>query len=64
MSCEFCTDEDGDPCFPIFGLAPHSHLETGGTVFDEPKEIPGFSPSKDEPTTGIWWCEHCGSGKP
>jgi len=64
MSCEYCTDPDGDPCFPMFGLAPHSHPEEGGTVFDEPQETPGFTPSKDEPTTGIWWCVHCEEGKP
>jgi hypothetical protein len=48
----------------MFGLAPHRHPEEGGTVFDESQETPGFTPSKEEPHTGIWWCIHCEEGKP
>lgn len=64
MSCEKCTDPDGDQCFPLYGLGPHSHPEEGGTLFDEVQEADGFTPDKDEPGMGIWWCPHCGSGKP
>lgn len=64
MSCEFCTDPDGDSCFPLYGLAPHYHPSEGGTILLEQQEADGFTPDKNCPGMGIWWCPHCRSGKP
>lgn len=68
MTCELCADEDGESCYPIFGVGPHSHRPgpiIGSTVLDEDQsERPGFTPSLDEPGMGTWWCPHCGEGKP
>ena len=68
MSCEHCTDEDGLPCFPTYGLAPHSHVVNNGvivgTILDDPKPVSGFTPSVTEPSMGVWWCEYCEDGKP
>jgi hypothetical protein len=25
MSCDYCTDPDGAPCFPLYGVGPHIH---------------------------------------
>ena len=62
MSCEHCTDPDGMPCFPTYGLAPHTHTKTAH-VFDT-SPTPGFTPDEDDQTQGTWWCVHCGDGKP
>lgn len=34
MSCPACTDPDGEPCHPIYGLAPHVHAWDGLTITD------------------------------
>lgn len=73
MSCEFCTDPDGAACFPIYGVGPHRHVG----VTDDPSSILGstehlpqsewptnYRENPDEPGSGIWWCPHCGDGKP
>ena len=62
MPCEMCTDPDGIACFPMYGLGPHHH-EGGGTTLTE-KSAPGFTPDPDCPGMGVWWCPHCGDGKP
>lgn len=67
MSCEFCTDPDGEPCFPQYGLGPHTHhFDEKGihTHFDEQQECPVFTPSQEEPGMGVYWCPKCGDGKP
>lgn len=71
MSCEHCTDPDGLPCFPQYGLAPHKHKPIGTasgwmvTVQSPREEWPeNFMEDPDEPGTGIYWCPHCGDGKP
>lgn len=68
-SCDMCTDPDGVPCFPIYGLGPHEHRgksTIGSTVIldDRQQEVAGFTPSTTEAGMGFWWCPHCGSGKP
>lgn len=72
MSCALCTDPDGEPCFPMYGLGPHVHavahnaprgLILGGTVLLE-QVADGFTPDPDEPGMGTWWCPVCGDGKP
>lgn len=67
MSCEFCTDPDGEPCFPQYGLGPHTHhLDERGihTSLDENQLADGFTPDRDEPGMGVYWCPHCEDGKP
>jgi hypothetical protein len=69
MACEHCTDQDGLPCYPQYGLAPHLH-GTGpgfaiGTYFKPQAVWPSnFEEDPDNPNHGTWWCEHCGDGKP
>ncbi len=62
MSCEYCTDPDGKPCFPMHGLAPHIH--TPEAIEFDTSPVVGFTPDADDPTQGCWWCPHCGDGKP
>lgn len=62
MSCEHCTDPDGEPCFPMYGLAPHRHGKTAIEFDTSP--VSGFTPDRESPTHGIWWCVHCGHGRP
>lgn len=69
MTCEFCIDPDGEPCFPIYGVAPHSHDLSNGIIGSTkilPKEQwpSNFLEDKDEPGLGIYWCPKCGEGKP
>jgi hypothetical protein len=63
MTCEFCTDPDGNPCYPIAGLAPHEHT-TKGLQFHPRDDWPdNYTPGKDDPYIGLWSCPHCGHGK-
>ena len=69
MACEYCTDPDGKPCFPQYGLAPHLH-GTGpgfpfGTFF-KPREFwpSNFQEDPESPNHGTYWCPECGDGKP
>lgn len=67
MSCKLCTDPDGAACFPLYGLGPHTHKPgpmLGSTVMDEKQEADGFTPDPACPGMGVWWCPHCGDGKP
>lgn len=71
MSCEHCTDPDGVSCFPIYGVGPHIHEGRNGnpllgrTIPLPPDEWPdNYRESKDDPGHGVWWCPHCGDGKP
>ena len=64
MSCEWCTDPDGEPCFPLYGIAPHTHDATGKTVMTPEVEIAGFTPEPAEPGMGTHWCSNCGDGRP
>ena len=62
MSCDLCTDPDGVPCFPVYGLCPHHHEDGVTTLLAQ--VAPGFTPDPENPGCGTWWCPHCGSGKP
>jgi len=65
--CEFCIDPDGNLCFPSFGIAPHVPTEPNGIrghQFVEPRPEDGFIPDPDDSTVGIYYCTHCGCGKP
>jgi hypothetical protein len=68
MSCTYCTDPDGVACFPIYGLGPHRHEGEnwiGSTVMLPKEEWPTNYLEKPEGSgQGVWWCEHCGDGKP
>ena len=66
MSCDMCIDENGEDCFPVYGLAPHSHGEGFlSTQISNSNEWPeNFTPDPDEPGMGTWSCPYCGSGKP
>lgn len=68
MSCEYCTDPDGASCFPTYGLGPHIHVTNtfgGKTVALSKEQWPSnYREDKDCPGMGLWWCEHCGDGKP
>ena len=69
MACEYCTDTDGMPCFPVYGLAPHLH-GTGpghsiGAHFKPHAFWPdNFQEDPDCPNHGVWWCPECGDGMP
>lgn len=69
MACEYCTDPDGQPCFPIFGVGPHKCFwKIPGAVIgqSEPiqKEQWPDNYQETEPGMGIYWCPECGEGKP
>lgn len=67
MTCEFCTDENGECWAPMYGLGPHTHRPgdmIGSTVLAPQQEAPGFTPDPKEPGMGTWWCSHCMEGKP
>lgn len=65
--CEYCTDPDGNLCFPTYGLAPHRPTEPNGIrghEFIEPTHEDGFVPDPESPTHGTYYCTHCAHGKP
>ena len=70
MPCAHCTDPDGEPCFPSYGVAPHvCHFKIGrpmgGSVFLPESDWPdNFKPDPDNPGCGTYWCPKCGHGKP
>lgn len=65
MSCEYCTDPDGAACFPLYGVAPHTHDVLGRTIPAPRDQWPGnFREDKDCPGMGLYWCQYCGDGKP
>lgn len=63
MTCKFCIDENGESCYPQYGLAPHTHTAEGmkiETVFKPKNEWPdNFSPDPEVENMGTWNCEHC-----
>lgn len=68
MACEHCTDPDGESCYPMYGVGPHRHEGAsiiGSTVL-LPKEAwpENYQEDADCPGLGVWWCAHCGDGKP
>jgi hypothetical protein len=65
MSCELCTDPDGMPCFPQYGVGPHAHGERWETrpLVREQWQT-NYLEDPDCPGHGTYWCPHCGDGKP
>lgn len=65
MSCPQCSDLDGLPCLPQYGLAPHPEAADGQSAF-QPRELwpENFQEDPQNPNHGTWWCAHCGDGKP
>lgn len=65
MSCEACTDPDGVPCFPIYGIGPHVH-RTDGSTQPTPKDQWPMAYREDPncPGHGVYWCPVCGDGNP
>jgi len=69
MGCKFCTDPDGENCFPHYGLRPHNHdlsktgSFVGSTVIDWEAPLPkNFEPDPDDPACGTYThCLKCGA---
>ena len=51
QQCPHCTDPNGEPCYPIYGLAPREMH--GGETFREDPDVPGC---------GTWYCPVCRAG--
>lgn len=71
MPCEYCIDPDGAPCFPMYGIGPRTHAGSGGnpllgrTIMSPREDWPeNYRENPNEPGFGVWWCPHCGHGKP
>ena len=70
MTCEHCTDPDGEACLPSYGPAPHNCFYKIGKPMGQSETLPrdqwpeGFTEDPNEPDMGTYWCEHCGHGKP
>lgn len=68
MSCDYCTDPDGEPCFPVYGVGPHRHVGDnlmGSTVMLPREKWPSnFQEDPECPGLGVWWCPKCGDGAP
>ena len=65
MACEHCTDPNGSPCYPVYGVAPHRHNDSGATVLLPRAEWPpNFREDGAAAGLGIWWCAKCGDGEP
>jgi len=66
MTCEHCTDPDGSPCFPVYGVGPHTH-KPGSWMTGEmlpPDSHPAYREDPESPGHGVYWCPVCGDGKP
>lgn len=71
MACEFCTDQDGNIAYPVYGVGPHTcYYKIPGAVIGESQPLPpeqwpsNYAEDPHCPGMGIYWCEHCGEGKP
>lgn len=64
MSCEYCTDPNGEACFPLYGVGPHAHPPEGGTVMLPDSAWVGYTPDPASPGEGVYWCPYCDSGNP
>ena len=62
MACEHCLDLNGKSIVPYFGLAPHIH--TANTDTSSLEGWVGYTPIPFDGTKGVYWCAHCGEGKP
>jgi hypothetical protein len=68
MGCKFCTDKDGNCCYPYYGLGPHKHDLSktgsfiGSTVFIDEPTPKNFSPDSDGSGAGVYThCLKCGA---
>lgn len=71
MSCQYCTDPNGVPCFPSYGPAPHTcFYKIDDAVIGQSVTLPrdqwldNFQEDPDCPGCGTYWCPYCGDGKP
>ena len=68
MACDYCTDPDGLPCFPMYGQGPRRHEQgpvSGRAIPLPSSEWPdNYLEDPEWPGMGTWWCPHCGDGKP
>lgn len=71
MSCEHCTDLDGSPCMPSYGVAPHTCFykipgaTIGQSVLLPREEWPeNFVEDPECPGQGMWYCPSCKEGMP
>lgn len=67
MPCKFCTDPDGQPCYPQYGLAPHlspSSLRKVTEFLPRDSWPPNFVPDPESDNHGTWFCPMCGHGDP
>lgn len=70
MTCFYCADPDGEPCFPQYGPAPHRCFYLIGKPMGQSEPLPSdqwpsnFLEDPDSPGLGTYWCPYCGDGKP
>lgn len=71
MSCEHCTDPEGDACYPQYGVGPHICFhQIPGARIGQSQPLPreqwpaNYLENPDEPGCGVWWCPKCGEGQP
>lgn len=68
MSCEHCTDENGEACYPMYGVGPHRHEGDGmlgSTVILPRDEWPSnYWEDPECPGLGVWTCPYCSSAEP
>lgn len=68
MTCEMCTDPDGEECLPIYGMGPHRHRP--GPMIGSSEWLPraewpdNFVEDPDCPGFGTWYCPQCRDGLP
>jgi hypothetical protein len=69
--CDMCRDPDGVPCFPEYGVGPHTcFYKIPGAVVGQSQPLPkdqwpdNYMESPPGSGMGIYWCSHCGHGKP
>jgi hypothetical protein len=66
--CDACLDPDGENCFPIYGVAPHTHV--GDQMIGSTRLLPrtswpeNFRPDPNERGHGVYThCPKCGAGE-
>lgn len=66
MKCDY----DCHDYFPQYGVAPHTHNMSNGTLIGSTQVIPNgewpnnFIEDPQEPGLGIWYCPKCMEGHP
>lgn len=71
MTCAYCIDPNGDPCYPSYGPAPHEcFFRIPGATIGQSRILPreewpdNFVQDPDVPECGTWYCPHCRDGMP